>query len=246
MQIGSALLAASVLAWTLVAFPMYPPDWTLPLAAIVAVAALRRPAAGAAIGAVLLVPAFWNHAEAAGLTWIALSGAWIYATRHWSPGRMFSPLLAAPLGLIGLGPAYVLVASTAATPRRRAAEGAAGGVVLLVAGPLVPGRAVAGVAGAQSPAALVSVLGHAPQAAVTVAAMAAFAVLLPIAWERLDVRRVQAVVLWGLGFGLVVAGAPQVVGAHPQAWVPAAFAAAVAAIIPAALAVASPRLRMLR
>jgi eukaryotic-like serine/threonine-protein kinase len=243
LRAGGSLLSAGMLTWGLTAFPVYPASWSLPLAVAVAAAAWWRPAVGLAAGSALLVPAFWNHAEAAGLAWIVLAAAWIRGSLRWQAPRCLSPLVAGPLALVGLGPAYVLVAATAATPRRRAAEGCAGGLVTLVAGDLVSRHALQGVAGANSPGVLVTALAHSPQALAVVAAMSGFAVLLPPAWSHRDSRRLQAVLLWGLGFGLAIAGLPQVVASRPPAWVPAAAAAMVAAIIPAAWALASPRLR---
>jgi hypothetical protein len=209
----------------------------------VGVAAWWRAPAGLALGSALLVPAFWNHAEAAGLAWIALAAVWMWVSRGWHGSRCLSPLVAGPLAVIGLGPAYVLVAATAPTPRRRAIEGAAGGIVALVAGGLMHGRDVSQVAGAASPGVLVTALAHSPQAVAVVAAMSAFAVLLPPAWSHRENRRVQAVVLWGLGFGLAAAGLPHLLASRPEGWVPATVAVMVAAIIPAAWALASPRLQ---
>jgi hypothetical protein len=152
LRAGSSLLAAAALAWTLAAFPVYPPLWTLPLAAFVGWLAWRRPLPALAAGAALLVPAFWNHAEAAGITWMALAGVWIWGNRRWPAGRRcLSPLCAVPLALAGLGPAYVLVAATAGSARRRAAEAAAGGIVVLVAGNGLTHHAVRHVAGASQP-----------------------------------------------------------------------------------------------
>ena len=247
LRTGGSLLAAATLAWTLGAFPVYPPLWTLPLAALVGWLAWRRPLPALTVAAALLVPAFWNHAEAAGIAWIGLSGAWIWGNRRWPAGRRcLSPLCAVPLALAGLGPAYVLVAATAPTGRRRATEAAAGGIVMLVAGNGLTHHALRHVAGANQPLVLLEALGRAPQAIATVAAMVVFAMLLAPAWHHRDDRRLQAVVLWGTGFALAVAGLPQLVAQGSQAWVPAAGAAMVAAIIPAAWALASPRLSMSR
>ena len=243
LRVAGSLLCAGMLMWTLSAFPVYPAAWSLPLAVIVAILAWRSPGLGLGAGCAILVPAFWNHAEAAGLAWIALSAAWLRGTAVWPDARRLAPLAAGPLAVIGLGPAYVLIAATAATPRRRAAEGAAGGLVTVVAGNVIGGQALSGVAGARSPGVLVTALAHSPQALAAVAGMAAFAALLTPAWQHRDNRRMQAVILWGLGFGLVVAGLPQAVHAGGANWLPAAAAAMVAAIIPAALALASPRLR---
>jgi hypothetical protein len=244
---GGSLLAAAALAWTLGAFPMYPSLWTLPLAALIGCLAWRRPLPALTVAGALLVPAFWNHAEAAGIAWIGLAGAWIMGNRRWPAGRRcLSPLCAVPLALAGLGPAYVLVAATAPSGRRRATEAAAGGIVMLVAGNGLTHHALRHVAGANQPLVLLEALGRSPQAIATVAAMVVFAVLLAPAWHHRDDRRLQAVVLWGTGFALAVAGLPQLVAQGSQTWVPAAAAAMVAAIIPAAWALASPRLSMSR
>jgi hypothetical protein len=247
LRVGGSLLAAASLAWTLGAFPVYPPLWTLPLAALVGWLAWRRPLPALTVAAALLVPAFWNHAEAAGIAWIVLAGAWIVGNRRWPAGRRcLSPLCAVPLALAGLGPAYVLVAATAPSARRRAAEAAAGGIVMLVAGNGLTHHAVRHVAGANQPLVLIEALGQAPQAIATIAAMVVFAVLLAPAWHHRDDHRLQGVILWGMGFALAVAGLPQLVADGPHTWVPAAVAAMVAAIIPAAWALASPRLSMSR
>ena len=247
LRVGGSLLAAASLAWTLGAFPVYPPLWTLPLAALVGWLAWRRPLPALTVAAALLVPAFWNHAEAAGIAWIVLAGAWIVGNRRWPAGRRcLSPLCAVPLALAGLGPAYVLVAATAPSARRRAAEAAAGGIVMLVAGNGLTHHAVRHVAGANQPLVLIEALVQAPQAIATIAAMVVFAVLLAPAWRHRDDHRLQGVILWGMGFALAVAGLPQLVADGPHTWVPAAVAAMVAAIIPAAWALASPRLSMSR
>jgi len=246
VQAAGSIIAAGTVVWTLGAFPVYPPLWTLPLALLVGGLAWKRPSAALGVMSAILVPAFWNHAEAAGITWIAMSAVWIRSTRNWGRGRCLSPLLAGPLALVGLGPAYVVVAATASTPRRRAAEAVAGGIVMLVAGNMLTHHALRGVAGADLPTALGRALARQPQAIAMVTAMAVFAVLLPEAWNRRGDRRLQAVVLWGLGFALAVAGLPQLVAEGHNAWAPAAAAATVAAIIPAAWALASPRFSLSR
>lgn len=247
LRVGGSLLAAGSLAWTLGAFPVYPPLWTLPLAGLVGWLAWRRPLPALTVAAALLVPAFWNHAEAAGIAWIVLAGAWIVGNRRWPAGRRcLTPLCAVPLALAGLGPAYVLVAATAPSARRRAAEAAAGGIVMLVAGNGLTHHAVRHVAGANQPLVLIEALVQAPQAIATIGAMVVFAVLLAPAWHHRDDHRLQGVILWGMGFALAVAGLPQLVADGPHTWVPAAVAAMVAAIIPAAWALASPRLSMSR
>jgi eukaryotic-like serine/threonine-protein kinase len=243
LAVAGGLLCAGMLVWTLAAFPVYPAAWSLPLAVLVGAAAWRRPWLGLAVGSAIVVPAFWNHAEASGLAWMVLAAAWIRGTSGWTGPRRLAPLVAGPLAVIGLGPAFVLIAATAPTPRRRAVEGLAGGLVTVVAAGLVSRHALRDVAGARSPGVLVTALAHSPQALAVVAGMAGFAALLPAAWRHRDDRRVQAVILWGIGFGLVVAGLPQALRSPGASWLPAAAAAMVAAIIPAALALASPRLR---
>ena len=89
----------------------------------------------------MCVPAFWNLAEAAGLLWIGMAAIWLRLARDWGRNRPLAPLLAWPLALIGLGPAFVLVAATAPTQRRRIAEASLGAVIVLAAGGLVPAEA---------------------------------------------------------------------------------------------------------
>ena len=240
---AAALLSAVALAWALVAFPVYPASWTLPLAAIVGVLAYRRPIAAVSFAGLVCIPAFWNYAEAAGLVWTGLCAAWIWAGTRWGgTSRLLAPLAAIPLALAGLGPAYVLIAATAPTPRRRAAEAAAGAVVAAVAGGWLPSHAASVLPAASSPLAYASALGRAPEVIAVAVAMVIAAVLLPVAWRLDDSRRVQAVVLWGIAFGLAVAGAPHLLGDQPGAAPGAAVAATLVGILPVAWALAGPRL----
>jgi eukaryotic-like serine/threonine-protein kinase len=236
---GSALIVGSAATWTLTAFPMYPPAWTLPIAVMLAALAWRRPRAAAVAGALLAVPAFWNFAQAAGLIWIVLAAAWAWTTAHTRSGhrRCLVPLWAGPLALIGLGPAFVIVAATAPTRARRAVEAAAGAVVAAICGGWAGPALSRPLAGANSPLAYAHVVGRDPALAATGAAMVLFAVLLAPAWR--SERRLQALSLWGLGFGLAVAGIPQLL-ASGGGGVAAGAAAALTAIIPAAWAVAGP------
>jgi hypothetical protein len=64
-----------------------------------------------------------------------------------------------------------------------------------------------------------------------------FAVLRSVAWR--SERRLQALALWGLGFGLAVVGVPQLVSSGAGG-LGAGVAALLTAIIPAAWAVAGP------
>jgi hypothetical protein len=234
---ASALLAGLALGFTLTAFPMYPPAWTIPLAVLLGALAWRRPFAALVAGAIVAVPVFWNFAEAAGLVWIGLAAAWIWASRRTPGRRCLAPLAAVPLGLIGMGTAIVLVAATAPTRGRRAAEAAAGTIVAAVCGGWAGDRLSAGLAGANSPFAYLQVIDRDPALAAACAAMVAFAVLLPFAWWA--ERRTQATALWGLGFALTAIGIPQLL-AGGSAALGAEIAAVVTAIIPAVWAVAGP------
>ena len=71
-----------------------------------------------------------------------------------------------------------------------------------------------------------------------------FSVLLPVAWGHEGPRRVQALALWGIGFALFTVGLPAAIAHHPEALAPAAAAAVLVAILPAASAVAAPRIRL--
>ena len=241
---GAALLSALAVAWVLVAFPVYPASWSLPLAALTGFLAYRSPVAAVSFAGLICIPAFWNYAEAAGLVWAGLCAAWIWAGTRWGgTSRLLAPLAAIPLALMGLGPAYVLIAATAPTPRRRAAEAAAGAVVAAVAGGWLPGSAARVLPAASSPMAYATALGRAPEMIAITVAMVIAAVLLPVAWRLDESRRVQALVLWGIGFGLAVAAAPHLLGDRPGAAPGAAVAATLVGILPVAWALAGPRLQ---
>jgi serine/threonine-protein kinase len=232
---ASALLAGLAVAFTLTAFPMYPPAWTIPLAALLGVLAWRSPLAALAVGAAVAVPAFWNFAEAAGLLWIGLAAGWILTQRH-NPGRRcLVPLAAVPLALVGMGTAIVLVAATAPTRARRAAEAGAGAIVAAVSGGWATAHGSAALAGANSPAAYLHLLARDPALAATGVAVVAFAVLLPFAWWA--ERRTQATALWGLGFGLAAVGVPHLL-ATGGTGLGAGVAGVLTGIIPAVWAVA--------
>ena len=149
-RIAGSAIAATTTLFVLTTFPFYPTQWSLPLAALWELAWFR-PLTALTAGAVLCIPAFWNLAEAAGLLWIGMAAVWIRMARDWGRDRPFAPLLAWPLALIGLGPAFVLVAATAPTQRRRIAEATLGAVIVLVSGGLVPAAATQNVAGADDP-----------------------------------------------------------------------------------------------
>jgi hypothetical protein len=240
---AAAVLSGVAMAWVLVAFPVYPAGWSLPLAVIAGGLAYRRPVAAASFAGLVCIPAFWNYAEAAGLVWTGLCAAWIWAGTRWGgTSRLLAPLAAIPLGLAGLGPAYVLIAATAPSPRRRAAEAAAGAVAAAVAGGWLPPHAARVLPDASSPMTYATALGRAPEVVAIAVAMVIAAVLLPVAWRLDDSRRIQAVVLWGIAFGLAVAGAPHLLGDRPGAAPGAAVAATLVGILPVAWALAGPRL----
>jgi hypothetical protein len=232
---ASALLAGLAVAFTLTAFPMYPPAWTIPLAVLLGALAWRRPLAALTAGAAVAVPAFWNFAEAAGLVWIGLSAAWIWSSRHNSGRRCLAPLAAVPLALTGMGMGIVLVAATAPTRTRRAAEAGAGAIVAAVCGGWATANGSAALAGANSPAAYLHLIGRDPALAATGVAIVAFAVLLPFAWWA--ERRTQATALWGLGFGLAVVGVPHLLASVGMG-IGAGIAGVLTGIIPAVWAVA--------
>jgi serine/threonine-protein kinase len=240
---GRAVVAGIAMAWALAAFPVYPASWSVPLAVIAGLLAYKRPVAAATFAGVVCIPAFWNYAEAAGLVWAGLCGVWIWAARSTGgTARLLAPLIAIPLGIAGLGPAYVLIAATAPTGRRRAAEAAAGAVVAAVAGGWLPHHATSVLPAASSPLTYATALGRAPEVMAIAAAMVAAAVLLPIAWQLEASRRTQAVVLWGIAFGLAVAAAPHLLGDRPGAAPGAAVAATLVGILAVAWALAGPRL----
>jgi len=151
--------------------------------------------------------------------------------------------VAAPLAVLGIGPAIVLLAATAPAPRRRAAEATAGGLIAIVWGGMISRHAAATLRGADSPLVYVTALLHSPATLLVWLGMIGFALMLPVAWGRAGSRRMQALTLWGLGFALATVALPAALTSHPEAVAPAAAAAALVAILPAASALAAPRIR---
>jgi hypothetical protein len=236
-------LAALSLILVLTSFPVYPSAWTLPLAVAIGAMAWRWPVAASAAGCLLCLPAFWNHSQAGALLYAPLAVLWIRAGRKWG-SRMLAPLVAAPLAVIGIGPAIVLLAATAPTPRRRAAEATAGGVVTIIWGGMISHRAAVSLLGADNPLVYITALLHSPATLLVWLGMIGFALMLPVAWGRAGSRRMQALTLWGLGFALATVALPAALTSHPEAVAPAAVAAALVAILPAASALAAPRIRL--
>ncbi len=178
---GSALVMGLAATWTLTAFPMYPPAWTLPIAAMLAALAWRRPHAAAIAGAVLAVPAFWNFAQAAGLVWIVLAAAWAWTTPHTGGGRQTLPgaALGRTAGADRAGPGVRHRRRDGAHQRRGAPRGGRrrrGRSDLRRLGRT--GAVSLALAGANSPLAYAHVVGRDPALAATAAAMVLFAVLL--------------------------------------------------------------------
>jgi hypothetical protein len=156
---------------------------------------------------------------------------------------MLTPLIAGPLALVGLAPLYVLIAATAPNARRRAAEAVAGGLVALLWAGSLPAAATAGLAGTNNPVSYLHAVAASPAVLAAIGAQAALAVLLPIAWRtEPSTRRIQALAIWGLGLVLCEIALPTLVGGQAGAVPTATAAAFVAGIIPAAWALATPRL----
>ena len=241
-QPAQSVLLGFALAHTLTAFPVYPASWTLPLAIVIAALAWRSPLTGAVSAALLCLPAFWNYSEGGAVVYAVAVGVWLATSRR-SGARMLTPLLAGPMALVGLAPLYVLIAATAPNTRRRAAEAVAGGLIATLWAGVLPARATAGLPATNDPLAYAHALAASPVLLGALGAQAAFAVLLPIAWHtHPNTRRMQALAIWGLGFALCALALPTLAGGQAGA-VPAATAAAfVAGIIPAAWALAAPRL----
>ena len=88
--------------------------------------------------------------KAAPLVYALLVGVWLVASRR-SGARMLTPLLAGPMALAGLAPLYVLIAATAPTTRRRAAEAVAGGLVATLWSGVAAGAGHGGPGGHERP-----------------------------------------------------------------------------------------------
>jgi hypothetical protein len=134
-----------------------------------------------------------------------------------------------------MGTAIVLVAATAPTRARRAAEAGAGAIVAAVSGGWATAHGSAALAGANSPSAYLHLIGRDPALAATGIAIVAFAVLLPFAWWA--ERRTQATALWGLGFGLAAVGVPHLLASGDMG-IGAGIAGVLTGIIPVVWAVA--------
>jgi hypothetical protein len=239
-QLVAPVAAAVTCAWMLTAFPVYPPAWTAPIAIVLGILAWKRPFAAGCVLAAVAVPALWNQAEASALLFAPAAILWLRAGRKWG-ARMWAPLAAVPLALIGIGPAIVLVAATAPTPRRRALEGAVGGLLAIVAGGTMPTAATQPLAGANDPLSPLAALLGTPGVGVLVLASAVFAPLLHEAVKPRDGRRGQALALWTLGFALCTVALPQGLADHGVPLLPAAFAAVLAGILAAGWVVVAPR-----
>ena len=103
---------------------------------------------------------------------------------------------------------------------------------------------VSSLSGADSPLVYLNALLHSPATLLVWVGMIGFALMLPVAWGRAGSRRMQALTLLGLGFALATVALPAALTSHPEAVAPAATAAALVGILPAASALAAPRIRL--
>ena len=241
-KLAAGVVVGAGVATLLAAFPMYPSSWTLPLAALIGLVAFRLPRIAAALAAAVCLPAFWNYSQAAGLTFAALAAGWALLDRRSPRPRTLAPLWAVPLAAVGAGPAFVVVAASAHSARRRALEALLGGVAVVVVSGLAPSAATAALPGSNDPAGLLLALRGAPIAISLIAAMVAAALLLPAVAGARGLRRIERLVAWTVAFFAAVCILPQALGAAPGAVVPAAGAALAAAILAAGWALVSPRL----
>lgn len=241
-RLAAAVVVGSGVATLLAVFPMYPPAWTLPLAGLLGLVAFRAPGFAAAAAVAVCLPAFWNFSQAAGLAFAGLVAVWVVIERRSARSRPLAPLWALPLAAIGAGPAFVVVAASAHSARRRALEALLGGVAVVVVSGSAPAAATAALPGADDPAGLLLALRGAPAAIALIAAMVAAALLLPAVARARGLRRIEFLVAWAVAFFAAVCILPQALGAAPGAVVPAAGAALTAAILAAGWALVSPRL----
>ena len=239
---ATALVAFS-LAYMLTAFPVYPSSWTLPLAGLIALIAWRRPVAGVAVAAALCLPAFWNYSQAGALVYAPLMVAWIQAGRKMGT-RVLVPLTAIPLTPGRHRPGRGAGGGHRADGRRRAAEAAAGGLVAIVTGPLIAHQAARALPSADSPLVYLQALAGSPGTVLVWLAMIAFGVLLPLAWAR---RGRAGCRRWRFGESGSRWSRPACRPRLPATPRPSHLrrrAAALVAILPAASALAAPRIRL--
>jgi hypothetical protein len=234
---AAGVLAGAYGAFALTELPFFPSAWTLPLAAVAALAAALRPRLGLALALALPVLPLGNVSLGLAVVYTAVAVLWLvlcWNEAQWGLLFALGPALA-PIAALGLVP---LAASTVRTGARRAAQaGAAVIAAALVAGlrhgalPIVGGRAPLGlgVSGAGDPLDVVGTLGRAlaaqPALLGEAGAFAAIALLMPFALAR---GRWGAA---GLGAGMLVATvlaipAAQAVPLTVAAWLTAAALAA--------------------
>ena len=227
--------------WTLTAFPMYPPSWTLPIAAVLAALARRRPRRRGDSRA----PCWPSPRSGTSRRPPASRGS-----RSRLPGRGRRRNDRRPRALPGAARPGRSPCRPRPGLRHRRSHGAHEGRGARPRRPRArwwrrsaaagPARGLArALAGANTPLAYARAIGRDPALAATGSgAMVLFAVLLAPAWRA--ERRVQALSLWGLGFALAVAGIPQLLSHGSGGVAPAGSPRRSAAIMPAAWAVAGP------
>jgi len=237
---AAAVLAAAFAAFVAVQLPFYPPSWTVPLAALCALAAALRPRVGLALALAVPVLPLGNVSLGLAVLYGAFAVAWLVLSwREPGTGLLFAlgPALA-PLAALGLVP--LAASSVRAAPRRAAQAGVAVVAAALAAGlrghdlPLVGARPPLGlgVAGANNPfdvagSLLRALLAH-PGLLVEALAFAALAAAVPSARAR---GRWGAA---GLGAAMLVLTVLAVPSAHAAplavaAWLTAAALAGLSA-----------------
>jgi hypothetical protein len=234
---AAGLLAGAYAGFVLAELPFFPSAWTVPLAALAALAAGLRPRLGLAVALALPVLPLGNVSLGLAVVYAAVAALWLvlcWNEAQWGLLFALGPALA-PLAALGLVP---LAASTVRAGTRRAAQA---GVAVLAAAvaaglrhgglPLVGGRAPlgVGVAGAGDPLDVVGSLARAlaaqPALLAEAVAFAAIAFLMPFALARGR---------WGaaaLGAGMLVLTVLAIPGAQAiplavAAWLTAAALAA--------------------
>jgi hypothetical protein len=183
---AAAVLAGAYAAFALIELPFFPPAWTVPLAAVAALASAFQARLGLAVALALPVLPLGNVSLGLAVVYAAVAVIWLvlcWNEAHW--GLLFA------LGLVPLA------ASTVRTgPRRAAQAGVAVLAAALAAGlrhgelPLIGGRAPLGlgVSGAGDPLDVLGSLGRAlaaqPALVGEAAAFAAIALAMPYARAR--------------------------------------------------------------
>jgi hypothetical protein len=166
---AAAVLAGAFAAYTVTTLPFFPSSWTLPLAALAALAAAVHPRAGLAVALAVPILPLGNVSLGLAVAYALFALAWLvlcWREAHWGLLFALGPALT-PLAALGLMP--LAVSTVRAGARRAAQAGAAVLAAALAAGlhhgalPLVGGRAPLGlgVDGAGDPLDVVGSIGRA-------------------------------------------------------------------------------------